>query len=107
MFLSGQKAFTKQTVFDGHLKGKKHINNQKKLDEQKGAQTTNDNGNGNGKEDTRKNTAWREFLTSKYTDVLSDFREASRANVERKQALTDKERTVSWWQESVEQISDT
>lgn len=93
-------------MFDGHLKGKKHINNQKKLEEQQqngnsvngeNGKSSTENGNDNGaiKEDKKKATAWHEVLISKYAEALSNIREETKANVERKQALTDKERTVS------------
>lgn len=91
-----QKQFSKQTVFDAHLTAKKHIKAQKKLEEN-GASTsvgTVDNVVG-VKDDKRKAIAWKERLVSKYAEALADFREESKSNVERKQALTDKERTVS------------
>lgn len=93
-----QKQFSKQTVFDAHLTAKKHIKAQKKLDEQgnnpSAAVGTVDNVVG-VKDDKRKAIAWKERLISKYAEALADFREESKSNVERKQALTDKERTVS------------
>lgn len=93
-----QKQFSKQTVFDAHLTAKKHIKAQKKLDEQANGATetvgTVDNVVG-VKDDKRKAIAWKERLVSKYAEALADFREESKSNVERKQALTDKERTVS------------
>jgi hypothetical protein len=82
-----EKQFSKQTVYDAHLTGKKHIKAQKKLEGQ--------NGNAEPREDKRKAIAWKETLISKYAEALSDFREESKSNVERKQALTDKERIVS------------
>lgn len=98
-----QKQFSKQTVYDAHLTAKKHIKAQKKLDEEKvngttaiAAATGGDNNNVVGaKDDKRKAIAWKERLISKYAEALADFREESKSNVERKQALTDKERIVS------------
>ncbi|KAL0075349.1 hypothetical protein J3Q64DRAFT_1755063 [Phycomyces blakesleeanus] len=87
-----QKQFTKQSVFDGHKNGKKHIKAQEKLDA----------GGPKTKEDQRKATAWKETLIIRYADALSDVREESKANVERKQALTDKERILEQEQEEVE-----
>lgn len=91
-----QKQFSKQTVFDAHLTAKKHIKAQKKLEEQKDApaEGTVENIVG-GKDDKRKAIAWRERLIIKYAEALADFREETKSNVERKQALTDKERIVS------------
>ncbi|KAG2192903.1 hypothetical protein INT47_011145 [Mucor saturninus] len=102
-----QKQFSKQTVFDAHLSAKKHIKAQKKLDEQgsdsSAAIGTVDNVVG-VKDDKRKAIAWKERLISKYAEALADFREESKSNVERKQALTDKERTLEQEQEKVEYV---
>ncbi|KAI7889086.1 uncharacterized protein EV154DRAFT_290936 [Mucor mucedo] len=102
-----QKQFSKQTVFDAHLSAKKHIKAQKKLDEQgsdsSAAVGTVDNVVG-VKDDKRKAIAWKERLVSKYAEALADFREESKSNVERKQALTDKERTLEQEQEKVEYV---
>jgi splicing factor 3A subunit 3 len=87
-----QKQFSKQTVYDAHLTAKKHIKAQKKLDEEQPQQA---NGVVGAKDDKRKAIAWKERLISTYSEALGDFREESKSNVERKQALTDKERTVS------------
>jgi splicing factor 3A subunit 3 len=87
-----EKQFSKQTVYDAHLTGKKHIKAQKKLDE---GQPQQANGVVGARDGKRKVTAWKERLISKYAEALSDFREETKSNVERKQALTDKERTVS------------
>ncbi|GAA5801610.1 hypothetical protein EDC94DRAFT_543742 [Helicostylum pulchrum] len=98
-----QKQFSKQTVFDAHLTAKKHIKAQKKLEEQKDApaEGTVENIVG-GKDDKRKAIAWRERLIIKYAEALADFREETKSNVERKQALTDKERILEQEQEVVE-----
>ncbi|KAI7862681.1 hypothetical protein BDF14DRAFT_1853055 [Spinellus fusiger] len=84
------KKFTKDTVFDAHKKGKKHIKAQEAME------------NGQTKDTQRKSIAWKEVLIACYADALSDVREESKANVERKQALTDKERTLEQEQEEVE-----
>ncbi|KAG0169118.1 hypothetical protein DFQ28_003927 [Apophysomyces sp. BC1034] len=86
-----QKQFAKQSVFDAHFKGKKHIKAQEKLDS-----------NSVGQEDKRKQTAWKESLIQQYVEALADTREETKANVERKQALTDKERTLEQEQEEIE-----
>lgn len=84
-----QKAFTKQTVFDAHLTGKKHIKAQKKLEEEGGQS------NDTPKESKRKAIAYKERIITKLVEALGEFREETKSNVERKQALTDKERAVS------------
>ncbi|KAI9305647.1 hypothetical protein BJ944DRAFT_161331 [Cunninghamella echinulata] len=104
-----QKFFTKQTVYDAHLKGKKHIKAQAKLDlENKDNKDTTtstndtDDNNNNIKIDKRKLTAWKENLITAYMKELDHVRKESKANVERKQALTDRERTLEQEQEDVE-----
>jgi splicing factor 3A subunit 3 len=88
-----QKQFSKQTVYDAHLTAKKHIKAQQKLDQHQ--QGNSSDGVVGAKDDKRKAIAWKERLVYKYAEALSDFREETKSNVERKQALTDKERTVS------------
>ena len=78
-------------MYDAHLQGKKHINNVKKMD----SAANGSSGNGVAKNDRRMEVAGKELLIRKYIEGLSDVREETKANVERKQALTDKERTVS------------
>jgi splicing factor 3A subunit 3 len=89
-----QKLFTKQTVFDAHLKGKKHLKAQEKLDQENSSTNGSDNQDGLNKMDRRKQTAWMEALITAYMKTLDNIRTESKANVERKQALTDRERTV-------------
>lgn len=86
-----QKQFSKKTVYDAHLTAKKHIKAQKKLEEEQGSSDSTVV----VKDDKRKAIAWKERLIAKYAEALADFREESKSNVERKQALTDKERLVS------------
>ena len=97
--LIGQKQFTKKTVYDAHLTGKKHRKNAEKLKNEQstanGDSENNNDSNNTVKQDRRKELAWKELLITKYAEGLSDIREETKANVERKQALTDKERTVS------------
>ncbi|CAM0138012.1 unnamed protein product [Umbelopsis sp. WA50703] len=103
-----QKQFSKQTVFDSHLTGKKHIKAQKQLMEQKGPmidQAEIEKARQKAleeKEDKDKPIAWLEVLISKYVEVLSDHRNDTRANVERKQALTDRERALEQEQDELE-----
>ncbi|KAI8146779.1 hypothetical protein BJV82DRAFT_643323 [Fennellomyces sp. T-0311] len=100
-----QKQFTKETVYNAHLQGKKHINNVKKA----GDEANGSSGNSGPKNDRRMDIAEKELLIRKYTEGLSDIREETKANVERKQALTDKERTLEQDQEEIdlaEQESD-
>ncbi|KAI9468682.1 hypothetical protein BDB00DRAFT_863467 [Zychaea mexicana] len=103
-----QKQFTKKTVYDSHLTGKKHRKNAEKLQGEQQEQT-NGEYNGSAKQDRRRGLARNELLIAKYAEGLSDIREETKSNVERKQALTDKERTLEQDQEEIdlaEQESD-
>ncbi|KAG2220303.1 hypothetical protein INT45_009936 [Circinella minor] len=95
-----QKQFTKKTVYDAHLTGKKHRKNAEKLNNEQS--TTKGDSENNTKQDRRKELAWKELLITKYAEGLSDVREETKANVERKQALTDKERTLEQDLEEIE-----
>lgn len=77
------KHFVKQITFDAHLSGKKHIKAQELL--QQGAST---------REDPNRYMAFLETLISTYFQVLEEFREETKANIERKQSLTEKEREI-------------
>ncbi|RCH87968.1 hypothetical protein CU098_001852, partial [Rhizopus stolonifer] len=93
--LACQKQYTKQTVYDAHLSGKKHVKAQKKLEEE-----------GQPQQDKKKAVAWKEYLIKKYAAELANYKEETKSNVERKQALTDKERTLEQEQEQVELIEE-
>ncbi|CEP10293.1 hypothetical protein [Parasitella parasitica] len=95
-----QKQFSKKTVYDAHLTAKKHIKAQKKLEEEQGTKSSIVA----VKDDKRKMIAWKERLIAKYAEALADFREESKSNVERKQALTDKERLLEQEEEKVELV---
>ncbi|KAI8084807.1 uncharacterized protein BX664DRAFT_387491 [Halteromyces radiatus] len=109
-----QKSFTKQTVYDAHLKGKKHIKAAAKLEEEENNNSNNNNDNNTNnnnndsdatekiKMDRRKATALQEALIVAYMKVLDNVRIETKANVERKQALTDRERTMEQEQEDIE-----
>lgn len=89
-----RKQFSKQTIFDSHLDGKKH----KKA-------VVNNNGHSENNEKIIENAvksnydhcmdiAMVEFLAAKLTAGLSSVRDDTRSYVERKQTLTDKERVI-------------
>ncbi|GMM35970.1 SF3a splicing factor complex subunit [Saccharomycopsis crataegensis] len=83
------KSFAKETVFNAHLTGKKHIKNEKKL-QQTGE---NNNGTSNGIDLVReKELCFNEFMIRSLADFLEKEIKNTRMNVERKQALTNKER---------------
>ncbi len=81
-----QKLYSKQTVYDGHLNSKKHKAGQSKQDQQKGIQ-------GSQPALTSKQAiAKREFIIKKLiSSRFSDIKEATKANIVRKQTLTDRE----------------
>lgn len=94
------------------MTGKKHIKAQKQLLEQKGPnvdQADIERARQKAleeKEDKDKPLAWQEVLISSYIDVLSSYREDTKANVERKQALTDRERALEQEQDELEIVEN-
>jgi len=78
-----QKEFAKQTVYDAHLTGKKHI---------KAAEQMTEAGDSN---DKFRSIAQLEYLIRAYGELLQGQKEETRMHVERKQALTDMERVES------------
>eukprot|EP00842_Homolaphlyctis_polyrhiza_P005861 jgi/Hompol1/6276/HPOL_002520-RA len=96
--LACNKTFPKQTVYDGHLKGKKHIKAAVALaakgiseDDPEALEKVHAS---KVKElrDNDKPIALCERLITRYAQILGTEREDTKAHVERKQALTDKER---------------
>ncbi|RUS17999.1 hypothetical protein BC937DRAFT_89252, partial [Endogone sp. FLAS-F59071] len=94
-----EKQFTKQTVYDAHLKGKKHIKAAEAL-LAKGVTSVDPTAlvetrakAVREREEKDRELAWQERLIVRYAEVLGEQREDTKANVERKQALTDRERT--------------
>ncbi len=90
-FYLGQREFAKQSVYDAHLQGKKHIKAASQLS------SNPPNGHSNvPTKDTKvskdRNLAKNEAMIAAYGGELGAIREDTRMNVERKQALTDKER---------------
>ncbi|CAG8826043.1 17321_t:CDS:2, partial [Racocetra persica] len=93
-----RKGYTKQTVFDAHLKSKKHIKAASAMVEQGITSVDRETQEKLLKEaakdrDKRENEiAFTEALIRKYAEILSMQREDTKANVERKRALTGRER---------------
>ncbi|KAK9236494.1 hypothetical protein V1525DRAFT_362685 [Lipomyces kononenkoae] len=84
-----EKMFEKQTVYDGHLSGKKHKKNFE-LKQQGGV---------NGASSIAANfkeraISLREFEITKLAEILGEVREETKINVERKSALTLRERQL-------------
>jgi splicing factor 3A subunit 3 len=95
--LACDNLFAKQSVFDGHLGGKKHLKGLETLKKQGIKETEalkleKASDYVELKYQKSKPTAYLEFLISKYVSILKEVREETRGHVERKQALTDKER---------------
>ncbi|KAJ9049765.1 Pre-mRNA-splicing factor sap61 [Entomophthora muscae] len=89
------KNFAKQSVFDAHLTGKRHL---KALKDDSAAP----------KSDPSKTLALLEMIISSYLRILGEVREETKANVERKQSLTEREREIEQEVEEVEiEVSDS
>ncbi|KAK9480411.1 hypothetical protein V1514DRAFT_325344 [Lipomyces japonicus] len=92
------RRFEKQTVFDAHLNGKKHKKNEAAAASVAASDDINNNNNGTakrGKQELRaKQVSRDEFAITKLAQLLSKAREDTKVNVERKAALTDRERQL-------------
>lgn len=91
-----QKMYSKQTVYDGHLNSKKH----------QAGLSSNEVSNLSTKpqqnqSEHQKDIARREFMISKLALKFNNVKTATKANVARKQTLTDKE-----WQAEQESSND-
>ncbi|KAI8894126.1 hypothetical protein BC833DRAFT_606006 [Globomyces pollinis-pini] len=87
------KQFTNRAVFESHKTGKKH----KKLSQIKGDQANTEEAIKASKEqeyEKHRPLAYAEYIVSQYMEQLSEIRDDTKAHVERKQALTEKERMV-------------
>lgn len=93
----GQRDFAKQSVYDAHLEGKKHIKAAAALDKsgKSGAASTAVPKETKARKD--QGLARNEALVAALGEELNGIREETRMNVERKQALTDKERVGLEW----------
>ncbi|CAG8537906.1 4414_t:CDS:2 [Paraglomus occultum] len=95
-----RRSYAKRTVYDAHLKSKKHIKAAKAMMEQGVVEIDNETREKLRKqtEDEKENkerlTAFTEALIQKYAEILGTQREDTKANVERKRALTDRERRL-------------
>ena len=109
--LACDKHFSKQTVFEGHKNGKKHIKAVQALQDKQSSskglidividcKLVNEKEKEKASKEAaeleyqkKKPTALLEFLIGTYiTSLLAPIREETKGHVERKQALTDKER---------------
>lgn len=99
---SGKKDFSKSTVFEAHLKSKKHAAKQaaaalEEEEEEQHQQHEEVEVLKNRLEESlkkKRDLAFQEALIKKYGEVLEATREETRAFVERRQTLTDRERDV-------------
>jgi splicing factor 3A subunit 3 len=94
--LACDKQFTKQTVFDAHKSGKKHIKGLSQLKKSGNDTKTLKKHHYEQKQqhslDEKKPVLEKEFMITKIVFHLKIVREDTKAHVERKQALTEKER---------------
>ncbi|CAG8454244.1 9755_t:CDS:10 [Ambispora gerdemannii] len=106
----GKKGYSKETVYDAHLKSKKHIKAanemitkgvaavDKEVEEKMKKQAAEE------KDKRDRDIAFLEALIQKYAQVLGSQREDTKANVERKRALTDRERRMELEAEEVDDV---
>ncbi|KAJ1653464.1 Pre-mRNA-splicing factor sap61 [Dispira simplex] len=104
-----RKQYSKKTVYDAHLGGRKHKKAACALAERA---VPSNNPNAEAKEAQREaleehinkdqEIAWRESLIAEYLTQLKQTREDTRANIERKQALTEQERNAENQEEEVD-----
>ncbi|KAF2455704.1 hypothetical protein BDY21DRAFT_289369 [Lineolata rhizophorae] len=94
------KYFSTKGVYDGHLNGKKHKQNEKR----KASGQANGTGEKNGVQNEaslkekinikERVIAQREFLVRKLAATMQDLRSNTRVNVERRQGMTEREREL-------------
>lgn len=86
-----EKEFKNENVYKAHLNGKKHIKNAKARAE-RGTEETEKNGSVHRLKERA--IAEREHRIRRLADTLSQERQATRVNVERKQGMTERERQM-------------
>lgn len=95
-----KKGFSKETVYEAHLTGKKH---KKALQESQSGAKDNSNGHANGTSDIQRFkervVAERECRIKKLAAAMQTERGDTKVNVERKQGMTERER-----QQELEQL---
>lgn len=102
-----QRTYAKQTVFDAHLKSKNHLKKQAALEAGKSQNNGHADGAGHASTSSAPSMAVNEkarsmalmehqirYFVSDYDSPLLVIRNDTKSNVERKQALTDKERQI-------------
>jgi len=104
------KNFAKQTVYDGHLSGKKHLKNASKL--KSSDQSSNPSSSAltslTTPKITKKNHEYYEFLITELMKPLAIKRQDTKLNTERRKALTERERIIEITQlEKEEELSDS
>jgi splicing factor 3A subunit 3 len=95
--------YSKQTVYDAHLTSKKHLKAVEKHGAKPNGSTPHVNGTGaspapQNRQSKERQIALLEYqirwLTTRESSPLASIRSDTKANVERKQALTDRERQL-------------
>ncbi|KAJ2844553.1 Pre-mRNA-splicing factor sap61, partial [Coemansia brasiliensis] len=79
-----KRQFEKQTTLAAHMNSRKHQKAVQKLQNEPAAASQ--------RIEQDRQLAWRKYLVQTYTKILEDRIKDTRANVERRQALTDEER---------------
>ncbi|KAG9292879.1 hypothetical protein G9A89_016241 [Geosiphon pyriformis] len=105
-----RKGYAKKTVFDAHLKSKKHLKGANAMMRQGITNVDSDTEEklrtrvAEEKDSSEREIAFSEALVQKYAQILGSQREDTKANVERKRALTDRERRMELEAEEVDDV---
>ncbi|KAJ2611044.1 Pre-mRNA-splicing factor sap61 [Coemansia sp. RSA 1365] len=92
-----KKRFEKDTTFNAHMNSRKHLKTVERLASANGAANSEDTKSAierNAEQWAQKehDLAWSEFLVRKYAQELADKISGTRADLQRRQALTEEER---------------
>ncbi|KAJ2080450.1 Pre-mRNA-splicing factor sap61 [Coemansia sp. RSA 988] len=92
-----KKRFEKDTTFKAHMNSRKHLRTVKRLESANNGSDSKDtkaaiDRNAEQWAQREHDLAWSEFLVRKYSEVLADRISETRADVQRRQALTEEER---------------
>ncbi|KAJ2711135.1 Pre-mRNA-splicing factor sap61 [Coemansia spiralis] len=95
-----QRQFEKDTTYQAHMASRKHQKTAARLQGARGAAA------GEQRAEREREVAWTEFLVQKCARVLAGKISDTRANVQRRQALTDAERNQELEEDEVEVLAE-
>lgn len=105
-----KKQFTKSTIFDSHLTGRKHLKAHNIMVFENLPEVPNDQAVLDANKEVYNSNAplaRLEFLAKRFAEGLSSVKDDTRSYVERKQTLTDKERLEDMHEEPIEVQHDS